>query len=93
MKIKVKYVAVLGGLTDRKEKVLDFRGERLGELVSFLRDTEPPAMTSRMFDGEGRMRADIVIFINGVDSALKGGNDAQLRDGDEVVFLPTVHGG
>lgn len=38
-------------------------------------------------------RKEITVIINGSDISVKGGLEARLRDGDEVVLLPLVHGG
>jgi MoaD family protein len=93
LKVRVKYMAVLRGLSEVPEKVIDFNGSTLGELVEFLRGAEPGPIRSRMFDEGNRMRPDIVVFINDSDSTLTGGLASPLKDGDEVVFLPSVHGG
>ncbi|MCD6408899.1 MAG: hypothetical protein J7L98_00960 [Candidatus Verstraetearchaeota archaeon] len=34
-----------------------------------------------------------MVFINGTDYRLVGGRKAEIRDGFEVIFFPTVHGG
>ncbi|MEJ5293493.1 MAG: MoaD/ThiS family protein [Candidatus Methanosuratincola sp.] len=93
MKVRVKYMAVLRGLSESPEKVVDFNGSTLAALVGFLRETEPAPLRSRMFDESNRMRTDIVVFINDSDSMLTGGLASPLKEGDEVVFLPSVHGG
>ncbi|MBC7120083.1 MAG: MoaD/ThiS family protein [Candidatus Methanosuratus sp.] len=93
MKVRVTYMAVLRGVSEIPEREIEFNGSTLGDLVEFLRATEPAALKSRMFDESSRMRADIVVFINDADSMLTGGMAAPLKDGDEVVFLPSVHGG
>ncbi|MBC7126976.1 MAG: MoaD/ThiS family protein [Candidatus Methanosuratincola petrocarbonis] len=93
MKVRVKYMAVLRGLSECPEKVIDFNGSTLAELVDFLRRAEPDPIRSRMFDEGSKMRADIIVFINDSDSMLTGGLASPLKEGDEVVFLPSVHGG
>jgi len=39
------------------------------------------------------VRPDVLIFINDTEADLLGGLRAELKDGDEVTFLPSVHGG
>ncbi len=93
MKVRVKYMAVLRGLSKDPEKDVDFNGSTLAELVDFLRGAEVEPLKSRMFGEGDRMRPDIVVFINDSDSMLTGGMASPLKEGDEVVFLPSVHGG
>lgn len=91
--IRVRYLAVLRGLSDAPERSVNFIGDSLAELLSNLQLVENNALKSRLFAGNGTMRADVITFINGVDSMLLGGMEAKLKDGDEVIFLPSVHGG
>jgi len=83
---------VLKGLAEEPEKTVSIRGESLGDLLKHLRRVEGNSLKGRFFM-EGDIRPDILVFINNVDASLLGGTDAKLKDGDEVTFLPSVHGG
>ena len=90
--VKVKYLAVLRGLSDSPERSVQMGGSTLGELMADLFRAENEQLKSRLF-GDGRARPDVLMFINGVEVSLLGGTHAKLKDGDEVTFLPSVHGG
>lgn len=42
---------------------------------------------------EATVRPGILVLINDADWELEGGADARVREGDEVVFVSTLHGG
>ncbi len=59
-------------------------GATLGELLSdFMKD---------LLSG-GSLRNDLLYLLNGVDAAVKGGEKAQLLDGDVLTIVPIAHGG
>lgn len=38
-------------------------------------------------------RKELTVIVNGADISVRGGFEAHLEDGDEVVLLPLAHGG
>lgn len=94
MAVKVKFLAVLKPLAQAPEISLNLPISCLKELVGYLAETQPRDFVNRFLDPESNwIRSDILVFINGVDARLLGMKSAKLKHGDEVVFLPTVHGG
>lgn len=90
--VKVKYLAVLKGLSDEPERERRIGGKTLASLVSALRREERAPLKARLFS-DSQLRPDVLVFINDTEAALLGGLKAELKDGDEVTFLPSVHGG
>ncbi len=41
----------------------------------------------------GSIRPGVLVFINGVDYELLGGDKAEVSCGDEIALVPVVHGG
>ncbi|RLE51584.1 MAG: hypothetical protein DRJ33_05615 [Candidatus Methanomethylicota archaeon] len=94
MPIRVKFLAVLKPLASSPELLVDPSINSLEQLVEYLTRTQPKQFVDRFISHESRwLRPDILVFIKGVDARLLGHKSAKLSDGDEVVFLPTVHGG
>ena len=93
--MKIKFLAVLKGLASKEEEELELkRPVTLNELVKKVAERQGEAFRRRFFDPEeGWLRPDIMVFINGTDYRLVGGRKAEIRDGFEVIFFPTVHGG
>jgi len=83
---------VLKGLAEEPERTFSITGGSLSDLLKHLRRAEGNLLKGRFFM-EGDIRPDILVFINNVDASLLGGTDAKLKNGDEVTFLPSVHGG
>ncbi|KAG0311783.1 helicase [Dissophora globulifera] len=47
-----------------------------------------------LFAGDdGSVRSGILVLVNGADWELEGELDYELQDGDEIVFISTLHGG
>ena len=40
-----------------------------------------------------RRRPGVLVLVNDTDWELEGEGDYQLQDGDEIVFISTLHGG
>jgi molybdopterin synthase sulfur carrier subunit len=91
--ITLKYMAVLKGLSEEPLKSINIEGDTLKDLLDYLKNKESPKVRSRLFNEDGSLHSDIIIFINGKDYNLIGGLNTKIKDGDEIVILPTVHGG
>lgn len=64
----------------------------LKKLIAFLRDnhlTERP----ELFVYEDSIRPGILVLVNDTDWELLGDKDYLLKEGDNVVFVSTLHGG
>ncbi|KAH9915392.1 ubiquitin-related modifier 1 [Fomitopsis serialis] len=46
-----------------------------------------------LFVESGTVRPGILVLVNDTDWELEGEGDYQLKDGDEIVFISTLHGG
>jgi len=90
--VRVKYLAVLKGLSEKPEREVSIDEASLGSLIDTLREIEGDTLKARLFSNE-EIRPDVLIFINDVEAELLGGMKAELKEGDEVTFLPSVHGG
>lgn len=55
--------------------------------------TAHPALSERLRDEHGKLRAHLALFVNDEDARLLGWEDAPLRDGDIVHVIPALSGG
>ncbi|KAH9988101.1 ubiquitin-like modifier 1 [Russula compacta] len=46
-----------------------------------------------LFIEDGTLRPGILVLVNDTDWELEGEGDYQLKEGDEIVFISTLHGG
>ena len=61
-------------------------------LILYLRDNllkERP----ELFEEKGTVKPGILVLINDTDWELEGEGEYVLKDGDEIVFISTLHGG
>ncbi|MEM4700421.1 MAG: phosphoribosyltransferase family protein [Candidatus Nezhaarchaeales archaeon] len=93
MRVTVKFAATLKPLAlvpVREVEVED--GGSLADLIKAISRVESDKLVRRLLDGEG-LQPDILTLVNGVEISALQGILTKLKEGDEVVFLPSVHGG
>ncbi|RXW23220.1 hypothetical protein EST38_g2646 [Candolleomyces aberdarensis] len=61
-------------------------------LIHYLRD-HLLKERAELFVENGTVRPGILVLINDTDWELEGEGDYVLKDGDEIVFISTLHGG
>ncbi|KAK7042342.1 ubiquitin-related modifier 1 [Favolaschia claudopus] len=61
-------------------------------LIHYLRDNLLKERVE-LFMENGTVRPGILVLVNDTDWELEGEGDYVLKDGDEVVFISTLHGG
>ena len=55
---------------------------------------EQPRLKRALIDPElGDPRTNTIMLVNGKDISVLKGMETMLKDGDELVFVPVVHGG
>ncbi|RPD61708.1 ubiquitin-like modifier 1 [Lentinus tigrinus ALCF2SS1-7] len=48
---------------------------------------------AELFVENGTVRPGVLVLVNDTDWELEGEGEYQLKDGDEIVFISTLHGG
>lgn len=66
-------------------------GIRVRELFITLRKEKPQLADA--INAEGSLLPTYLLFINGVDAELVGGQEYRLKDGDVLTLIPITHGG
>ena len=66
--------------------------ESMADLLPHVRDMYLKSKPELFMSGE-TIRPGVLILINDVDWELEGELEYQLRDGDSIVFISTLHGG
>ncbi|KAH9903458.1 ubiquitin-related modifier 1 [Cubamyces lactineus] len=64
----------------------------LAYLIFWLRDNLLKER-EELFIENGTVRPGILVLVNDADWELEGEGEYQLKDGDEIVFISTLHGG
>ena len=91
MPVTVHLPNVLAKLTNGQRSV-EANGDTVGELVTAL-SYRFPDLETRLRDQHGQPYEFVAFYLNDADIRLNGGFDAAVRDGDELVIVPSVAGG
>jgi len=94
MAINVKFVGSFRG-TSGKSKI-SFRLKNsvsVRTLVAKTVDRLPRLKSSLTDPVSGGPRSNMLVLVNGQEIGVLNGLDTNISDGDEVVFVPVVHGG
>ncbi|EJD05307.1 ubiquitin-related modifier 1, partial [Fomitiporia mediterranea MF3/22] len=71
---------------------VDVKPLDVNHLLCYLRDTLLKERVELFMENE-TIRPGILVLINDSDWALEGEGDYQLKEGDKIVFISTLHGG
>ncbi|MEM2539552.1 MAG: MoaD/ThiS family protein [Candidatus Bathyarchaeia archaeon] len=94
MKVEVRMLGMLKKISGRDRVSLDLdEGLRLREVIERILE-EINSLKDVLLDPELRdPRPNIIVLVNGKDISVLDGLDTQIKDGDEIVFIPIIHGG
>ena len=94
MVITVKFVGALRHFSGAGELALDRKGcVSIGELVHEIVKEVPELKRSLIDQQLEDPRPNALILVNGREISVLNGLETKLKDGDEIVFVPVVHGG
>ncbi len=89
MIITVRFVGILRTLSGRSSERIEIRGiSTLRELVIRFIE-QKPVLRSALND----LKSNTLVFVNGREISVLLGPATALRNGDEVTFVPVLHGG
>jgi molybdopterin synthase sulfur carrier subunit len=94
MTITVKFVGALRHVSGAGELALDCKGDiSIRELMNEI-TKEMPALKRSLIDQQLEdPRPNALILMNGREISVLNGLETNLKDGDEIVLVPVVHGG
>jgi MoaD family protein len=92
--LTVKFIGALRHLSGKIQFNFNFQdGLSVKQLVDQIR-LEMPELKHTFSDQElNDSRSNSLILVNGKEISVLSGYDSKLSDGDEIVFVPVVHGG
>lgn len=90
--ITVKFMATLRRLALKPTMMFDIDEIKLRDLIKIIVSMNNQEFNER-FVVNSSLSPDILVLVNGIEIGVLNGLDTVLKRGDEVVFLPTVHGG
>ena len=94
MPLTVKFIGALRHLSGKTQFAITFQqGISIKELLEKISQELP--MLKRTFSDQelNDSRSNSLILVNGREISVLNGYETKLSDGDEIVFVPVVHGG
>ena len=91
MAVTVRLPGALRDATGGQTKV-EASGRTLGDVITDV-DRRHPGFRGRVLDDRGRLRAYVNVYIGEDDARAKGGTDAPVPEGAEVMVIPAMAGG
>jgi molybdopterin synthase sulfur carrier subunit len=94
MPLTVKFIGALRHLSGKTQLTVNFKeGISIKELVTEI-SQEMPALEKTFSEQQlNDSRSNSLILVNGREISVLNGLETKLNDGDEIVFVPVVHGG
>jgi MoaD family protein len=94
MSLTIKFIGALRHLSGKTQFTVNFQdGLSIKELVAKI-SQELPELRRAFSDQElNDSRSNSLILVNGREISVLNGYETNLSDGDEIVFVPVVHGG
>ena len=94
MAIILKFIGALRHASGNEKITLDCKaGASLMDLVNAV-TKEMPSLRRNLLDEQlEEPKPNALILVNGKEISVLNGLETKLKDGDEVVFVPVVHGG
>ena len=94
MPLTIKFIGALRHLSGRTQFTVTFQeGISISGLLEKI-SKDIPELKRTFSDQElNDSRSNSLILVNGREISVLNGYETELSDGDEVVFVPVVHGG
>ena len=93
MPLTLKFIGALRQISGKTQLTVSFQeGMSLKDLLTKI-SQEMPQLDKTFSDQLNDSRSNALILINGREISVLNGLETKLNDGDEIVFIPVVHGG
>lgn len=93
MRITVKFIGALRKASGGNQNVVDCQECSVKSLIEKI-SVSSPSLKRNLVGGEGENEyPNALILVNGREISVLNGLATMLKDDDEVVFIPVVHGG
>jgi sulfur-carrier protein len=94
MAIKMKFIGALRHASGKTQATVPFcEGDSIKDLILKISQDKPEIQKSLIDLQLEAPKTNALILINGREISVLAGLETKLCDGDEVVFIPVVHGG
>lgn len=93
MPLSVKFIGALRHMSGKTQLSVNYqKGMLLKDLIAKL-SQKMPKLAKTFKDEQNDSKSNALILVNGREISVLNGMETELGDGDEIVFIPVVHGG
>lgn len=94
MVLTIKFVGAMRHITGKTQLNINYEKEMSLKDVIARISLETPKLEKSLSDQQmGDSTSNALILVNGREISVLDGLETKLSDGDEIVFVPVVHGG
>ncbi len=94
MVLTIKFVGAMRHITGKTQLTVNYEKEMsLKELLARISQETPKLEKSLSDQQMADSTSNALILVNGREISVLNGLETKLSDGDEIVFVPVVHGG
>ena len=94
VEVNIRLLGVFRGLTDKRQISLNLKKPTVRSVVLKLSESLSAEAKRLLIDPElNDPRPNALILVNGKEINVLRGLETELKDGDEVTFIPISHGG
>jgi molybdopterin synthase sulfur carrier subunit len=94
MTIIVKMIGALRHISGKNQLNINYQEcTSLKELINTITEEKPELKLILINQSPDDSKANTLILVNGREISVLNGLETKLNDGDEIVFIPVVHGG
>ena len=94
MPLTLKFIGAMRQISGKNQLIVNIQdGNTLRDLVDNLGENMPAMLKIFGEQKFGNSNSNSLVLVNGREISVLNGLDTKLMSGDEVVFIPVVHGG
>jgi molybdopterin synthase sulfur carrier subunit len=94
MAVTIKFIGALRHISGKTELTISVeKGMALKDLLSKMGEEMPQLEKAFSDQQPNDSTSNALILVNGREISVLNGLETKLSDGDEIVFVPVVHGG
>jgi len=92
--LTIKFIGALRHISGKTQLTIEYEeGTSLERLMAKILKEMPPLERTLSDQQRDDSRFNALILVNGREISVLNGLETKLKDGDEIVFVPVVHGG
>ena len=94
MVLTIKFIGALRRISAKTQVTINYEeGMSIKQLMAKMAQEVPPLERTLSEQQLEDSRFNALILVNGREISVLNGLETKLKDGDEIVFVPVVHGG